>query len=65
MHVDKYTQEIKINISSKINKEAGFAVSLVGGSGSLTRFLKSAATSRVNTARFRKPVDSSWLFWDR
>jgi hypothetical protein len=36
-----------------------------GRSWGLTRFLKSAATSRVNTAKFRKPVDSSWLFWDR
>lgn len=31
----------------------------------LTRFLKSAVTSRLNTARLRKPVESSWLLWDR
>lgn len=33
--------------------------------GQLTRFLKSAVTSRVKTARFRKPVESSWLLWER
>lgn len=33
--------------------------------GQRTRFLKSAVTSRVKTARFRKPVESSWLFWER
>ena len=31
----------------------------------LTRFLKSAVTSRVKTARLRKPVESSWLFCER
>lgn len=50
---------------SSQKQTAGFALSLAGRSRSLTRFLKSAATSRVNTAKFRKPVDSSWLFWDR
>jgi len=36
-----------------------------GDAGRLTRFLKSAVTSRVKTARLRKPVESSWLFWER
>lgn len=31
----------------------------------LTRFLKSAVTSLVNTARLRKPVDTSLLSWVR
>lgn len=31
----------------------------------LTRFLKSAVTSLVNTARLRKPVETSLLSWLR
>lgn len=31
----------------------------------LTRFLKSAVTSLVNTAKFRKPVETSLLSWVR